>query len=144
MKAIAEVIKDARARAGLSQQDVVLRARRAGLPVSLRVLSKLESGGSCRIETVQAIYRSIPPDAAGNWSDWVASALARTASRYSAEIKIGRQVGRTHNLGGALDSLPKHMRDGLEELVKDPAGVRLLNGTIKSFDMLKKSISKPN
>lgn len=140
MKTIAELIKEAREQAGMEQVDVVDAAKAAGLPVSLRVLSKIENGGACRMKTVESVYKCLPNQFRGDWAAWVQAALAGSARRFGAEIRVGRSAPGQRAVVGLIDTLPKKTRDGIAELIKDPAGLSLLEGTIKAFTDLKKRI----
>lgn len=125
----------------MSQEDVVRAAKNSGRSVSLRVLSKLESGGACRLKTVEAVYQTLPSPSRGDWNAWVSSALAGSARRFAADVQIGKPTsGRATELTKLIDTLPKHTRDGMAELIKNPAGLRLLEGTLKAFQLLTKSI----
>lgn len=147
MKTIADLIKEARARAHMSQEDVVSAARKARRAVSLRVLSKLESGGQCRINTVKAVYESIPEPERGNWAEWMAAVLSGSARLYDVNVQIGgsKNPGKGEvALAQMIEGLPKSTKEGITELLKNPAGLRLINGTIRSFELLKESIKKAN
>lgn len=147
MKTIADLIKEARARAGMSQEDLVLEARRRNRKVSLRVLSKLESGGSCRINTVKAVYECIPRPDRGDWAEWMTAVLSGSARMYDAHINIGEQKASSRTeteLVRLIDGLPKATKEGIAELLKHPAGVRLINGTVRSFELLRETAKKSN